>query len=296
MKKQGFTLVELLAVIIIIGLMGLIIIPTVNKAIRDFRGDTYENQIETIELAASNWATDNPYSLPAEDGGVTTITLGTLKSGGYVDADLKNPKTDKSFPNDLLIEITRKKKNFRYKVIEDSGSDVDVEYNERGPVIVLCGNSTEYVNLGADKYEEPKCEGTSYVGAMAYDYQGNAIPSALDKTSTVNTKKAGTYKITYVALYNNMTTSATRTVIVKDMEGPTITVNGSTENQKIRINKGSTYTIPVGSAVDNDGTTITNIKPSGTVDTKTAGSYRLTYQAEDKSGNQSKLELVVIVR
>ena len=131
---------------------------------------------------------------------------------------------------------------------------------------------------------------------MAYDYQGNAIPSALDKTSTVNTKKAGTYKITYVALYNNMTTSATRTVIVKDMEGPKITVNGSTENQKIRINKGSTYTIPVGSAVDNDGTTITNIKPSGTVDTTTAGSYRLTYQAEDKSGNKSKLELVVIVR
>ena len=296
MEKKGFTLVELLAVIIIIGVMGVIIIPTVNKAIKDFRGDTYENQIETIELAASNWATDNPYSLPAEDGGVTTITLGSLKSGGYVDVDLKNPKTDKSFPNDLLIEITRKKKNFRYKVIEDSGSDVDVEYNERAPIIVLCGNSIDYVNLGTATYEEPKCEGTSYVGAMAYDYQQNPIPSALSKTSTVNTSQAGTYKVTYVALYNNMTTSATRTVVVKDMEGPTITVNGSSENQKITINKGSTYNIPVGSAVDNDGTTISNIQPSGTVDPTTAGSYRLVYKAKDEAGNSSKLELVVIVR
>lgn len=295
MEKKGFTLVELLAVIIIIGVMGILIIPTVNKSIKDFRMSSYDNQIETIAAAARNWATDHPYSLPTEDSGVMTITLGTLKSSGYIDVALKNPKTDKSFPNDMLIEIKRKKNNFRYTVIEDSGTESDTEYNERGPVIVLCGNSNEYVNLGST-YQEPTCLGTSYVGAAAYDYKQNPIPSALSKTGSVNTSKLGTYKITYIALYNNMTTSATRTVTVQDMEAPKIVVNEKTENQKIKIPKGSTYKIPIGTATDNSGEQFNNIKPEGSVDTSKAGSYRLIYKAKDKAGNTGKLELVVIVQ
>lgn len=295
MNKNGFTLVELLSVIILIGLMGILIVPSVNKSIRDMNEQSYEEQIEMIELAASNWATDNPYSLPAEDGGVTTITLGTLKAGGYVDPDIVNPETDKSFPNDLLIEITRKKKNFRYKVVEGSGTESDVEYNENAPVIVLCGNSIIYNDLG-ELYQEPRCEGTSYVGAMAYDSDQNPLPSTLTKTGEVNVNEVGTYKITYISIHNNMSTSVTRTVVVKDMSGPTILVNGKSENQKINITKGNSYTIPKGSATDLDGTVISNIVPSGDVNTNKAGSYKLVYEAEDKSGNKSKLELVVIVR
>lgn len=295
MNKRGFTLVELLAVITLISLMGILVIPSINKSINDMLKKSYEDQIETIELAASNWGADNPYSLPAYDGEVTTITLGTLKAGGYVDPDLVNPDTDKSFPNDLLIEITRKRKNFKYTVIEDSGTDSDIEYNENGPVIVLCGNSTVYVDLGST-YSEPRCEGTSYVGAMAYDSNKNPIPSSLSKNGEVNTSVVGKNKITYISLYNNMSTSVTRTVIVKDMTGPEITVNGDTGNQKIYIEKDSNYVIPRASATDLDGTVISNIRPTGTVDTSKAGSYRLVYEAKDKSGNSSKLELVVIVR
>lgn len=294
MKKNGFTLVELLAVIIIIGVMGILIVPTVNKSIKDFKNSSYEDQIDTIAASARNWATDNPYSLPAEDGGVMTITLGTLKAGGYVDVNIKNPKTDKSFPNDLLIEIQRNKKNFRYTVIEDSGTNNNIEYNERGPIVVLCGNSNEYVNLGST-YTEPSCAGTSYVGAAAYDYKHNPIPSALSKTGTVNTTKLGTYKITYMVVHNNMTTTATRTVVVKDMEGPVITVNGKQEGQRIRIKKGSTYTIPTGTATDNSGESFTGIEPTGTVDTSKEGNYRLVYSVKDKAGNVGKLEIIVVV-
>ncbi len=294
MKERGFTLVELLAVIIIIGIMGILIVPTVNKSIKDFRKSSYGDQIETIAAAARNWATDHPYSLPTEDGEIMTITLGTLKSSGYLDVALKNPQTNKSFPNDMLIEIKRKKKNFKYTVIEDSGTETDTEYNERGPVIVLCGNSNEYVNLGST-YKEPTCLGTSYVGAMAYDYKQNAIPSSLSKTGSVDTKKLGTYKITYIALYNNMTTSATRTVTVKDLEAPKIVVNGKSENQKIRISKGSTFTIPKGTATDNSGEQFKEIKPEGTVNSSKVGSYRLIYRATDKAGNTGKLELIVQV-
>ena len=40
MKKKGFTLVELIAVIVILGLIGIIIVPTVNDTIQKQRKKT----------------------------------------------------------------------------------------------------------------------------------------------------------------------------------------------------------------------------------------------------------------
>ena len=59
MIKKGFTLVELLAVIMILGLVGLIAIPTVTKVIKNSKQKLYDSQITMIEQSGKKWGIDN---------------------------------------------------------------------------------------------------------------------------------------------------------------------------------------------------------------------------------------------
>lgn len=92
MKKEGFTLVELIAVIILLGLLSLIVSIPVSKIIKNTRKSLNDNQKEQIKLAASLWATDNPYLLPpyTEDKSSINITIEQLRDEGYLDTDIMN--------------------------------------------------------------------------------------------------------------------------------------------------------------------------------------------------------------
>ena len=94
MKKNGFTLVELLAVITILSIVSLIAVPSINRSIQASRQNAYDAQVKNLKTGAKEWGVDNIYSLPA-DGSEITVDLKTLKQGGYVDSNIKNPKTKK---------------------------------------------------------------------------------------------------------------------------------------------------------------------------------------------------------
>ena len=57
--KKGFTLIEVLTVIILIGVIGLIAFPAVNSMIKEARENLYNDQMEEIKLAAEKWSYDN---------------------------------------------------------------------------------------------------------------------------------------------------------------------------------------------------------------------------------------------
>lgn len=304
MKKRGFTLIELLGVITLIGLMGLLVVPAVNKSIKEFKEDAYDKSIKSIELAARNWGTDNILSLPSSIDEVTTITLSTLKIAGYIDNSLVNPKTNKQFPNDMLIEIKKtSNKNFSYMVVKDSGSLEGTGTNNRAPILTLKGSSTEYFNYSSSStnYTDP--------GYLVTNADGNDLSSENivkikitnsegTTVSNISSSSLGTYVIKYTATYNNISTVVTRTVIVKDLQSPTITVNGKTTNQTVTISKGSSYTVPSATVSDNVDST-SNIILTRSVDsinTTKKGTYPIIYKATDKSGNTSTLTIKVIVK
>lgn len=100
--KKGFTLVELLVVIVILGLLSLVAYPSIIKIINDSKESAYESQIKIIEKIAKEWAVTNPIELPKinENNGtcscnpeIKCIKIENLKTSGYLsDDDIKNPK------------------------------------------------------------------------------------------------------------------------------------------------------------------------------------------------------------
>ena len=123
MKKNGFTLIELIGVIIILGIVLLIVNPIVKNITTSNKEQLYKVQISNIRSGLQNWAIDNSGLLPEREGEILTVTLGKLKAGGYVDTELKNPKTNKCFGNDMVLTIQRYQKNYIYTVDETTGTE-----------------------------------------------------------------------------------------------------------------------------------------------------------------------------
>ena len=82
MEKKGFTLVELLAVIVIFALIALITIPVVLSVIEKSKTKTYERSIDaygkSIEKGIAEYLIDHENDTGAE------ITIETLKNGKYI--------------------------------------------------------------------------------------------------------------------------------------------------------------------------------------------------------------------
>ncbi len=118
--KKGFTLVEVLAVITIIGVLALIVVPGVDSILKSNREKLYDGQINSIIDAAK---TATPYlasEIPEEDGGYLDITLGYLKFMELLDVDVRDPRNDSCVSNDTVIRITRIKNSFKYTLLKDT--------------------------------------------------------------------------------------------------------------------------------------------------------------------------------
>ena len=116
--KRGFTLVELLGVLIILSILTLLIVPNISKYITSFQKESYEQQIASIEVAAKNWGVDHVSELPKDEGDFIIITIATLKQENYLEAELKNPQTGENFDENIEIRITKQGKNFHYEVLD----------------------------------------------------------------------------------------------------------------------------------------------------------------------------------
>ncbi len=125
MNRKGFTLIELIAVIVILSLIALIVFPAVNSVIKDSKEKAYEQQKQTILKAVKQLSYENSDILPDEtDGSTETINLTCLTTGctingkqingGYINEDeLKDPRnTNENLEG--VVEITYNNNQYHY--------------------------------------------------------------------------------------------------------------------------------------------------------------------------------------
>ena len=104
--KKGFTLTEMLTVIIVLGLIMIIAYPIITSSISGYRDELYIAQVENIIDAAKSYVADNIDSFPcSEAGGKKDISLSTLTNEGYINDSLIDPTTNSSFSSTSKVII-----------------------------------------------------------------------------------------------------------------------------------------------------------------------------------------------
>ena len=272
--KKGFTLAELLGIIIILGALMLVIIPLVSSAIRSGNEELYNNQIDGIKLALEAWMSDNQRP---NEGEYITLSLSQLKEAGLIEIDIKNPKTKELFPNDMILKIKNNNGIIEYDVNVNGSNTKD--YNSLTSIKVN-GNILDYVEIGSSNYND--------LGVTAKDTTNNIISDVIITTTPdLNLNKKGIYLVQYKTVDNG----AYRIIVVWETVGPEITFNTNLEmtyEQSRTYNFKSDITVTDNSNEDVEVTVESNIKPL-------AGNYTVKYIAKDSSGNETiKLRKVTI--
>ena len=82
MNKRGFTLIEMIAVIVILSLMAIIVETNITKIVKKSKNDLSSVQEKLIIQAGKMWASDNMDDIP--DYGCTYVTLNELIEAGII--------------------------------------------------------------------------------------------------------------------------------------------------------------------------------------------------------------------
>jgi len=107
MKNKGFTLVELLAVIVLLALISLIAIPAIVGVLRDSRIEMTAAQINSVENSARNWLSDadNIQHRPAAGTkDCTIVSLRRLQRDGFADMEVLNIKDEEALEGFVTIK------------------------------------------------------------------------------------------------------------------------------------------------------------------------------------------------
>mgnify|MGYP005799948965 CR=1 FL=1 len=273
--KKGFTLVELIGVIIILGIISLITFPTIDKSIKNSKEQALERIIDSIEEAAYNYSVENDIGYSTE---YESIELFDLVSTGFLKENIINPVTDKKMQGCIFYRWYEPNKQYIFEYNEeckkpDTEPEVAISYDKE--LINSNGWAKENVAVtitgnGEVKYclSSTECE-----------------PNEVIETGN-NTKFITIDGINHVCAItsNSLGSSEKKCEIIKlDKTAPTI--NGLS---KITVNKGELIDLSDGvTAKDSlsgiDGTF--SYTPTSVSNT-TVGTTTVTYKVKDQAGNE----------
>ena len=119
-RKNGFTLVELIAIILILSIILTVSFTSLSKTIENSNNQEYQTLINNIEMATENYV-----NLPGiyrevdeklKNGGSYEVNITDLISAGIIDETPINPKSKKRMESGKIIVSKNSNNELMYKV------------------------------------------------------------------------------------------------------------------------------------------------------------------------------------
>lgn len=117
--KKGFTLIEVLAVIVILGLLIAIISPVVNNLLGDSEDVLSDKQVDSIVKASKKYMVEHSELLP-EKSDSTAIYISDLIDNGVIDNDeVIDPKTKAEMNGCVVVNYNENFNQYEYNYRDD---------------------------------------------------------------------------------------------------------------------------------------------------------------------------------
>lgn len=104
-NKKGFTLIETLMVIALIGIISLILVPNVIFLINKNKKESCENLKKNIISATKIYVNENKYDLNFTCDNPIKITISTLIEVGKLSGDIKDPTNEEVNLKNEEVEV-----------------------------------------------------------------------------------------------------------------------------------------------------------------------------------------------
>jgi len=101
-NRKGFTMVELLAVIVILGILMAISIPAVSRWVNRSKNENLESQKQTLIMASKSYAQANKGILPKEIGSSVAIKVTDLRNANFLNEDIRNADKKSCMENSFV--------------------------------------------------------------------------------------------------------------------------------------------------------------------------------------------------
>ena len=128
--KKGFTLVELIGVVIILALISLLAFPPILNSIRKTKTELSDASKEILYNAASLYVSENLNDFPKRNGNTFCVTLNTLSSKEYLPTKVYDSVTGEEISSDSLIEIKVETDSYTYNMNNECVEDIYVPPNK----------------------------------------------------------------------------------------------------------------------------------------------------------------------
>lgn len=193
-KKNGFTLVEIIIVIILIALVAIMFTNSFYSINRNNREKEYTQLINKVKNAVTVYANDGEINdLLYGTEGYALVTIDTLVKGGYLDKDLYDPTTQKSIEYSNIVYVVADQYgvlNIEYPHTNSGSSEC---YLETTPLKV-----SKSIAINDDLY----FSNLNYVGLRVIKTDGTVYSLTKNVTievinSNILSGSSGTYTINY---------------------------------------------------------------------------------------------------